>query len=55
MKEIIGMPEEQQQSAEYNYTQKQITLALVALFTVYAMMAYLMQSLGNARPKIAPI
>jgi MFS family permease len=53
MKEMIGMPEERQQPTEYNYTQKQITLALVALFAVYGMMAYLMQCLGNARPKIA--
>jgi MFS family permease len=46
------MPQEQQPS-EYNYTSRQITLGLVAIFAVYGTMSYFMQTLTIARPKMA--
>jgi MFS family permease len=46
------MPQEQQ-PAEYNYTSRQITLGLVAIFAVYGTMSYFMQTLTIARPKMA--
>jgi MFS family permease len=47
------MPQEPQQSAEYSSTKKQIAMGLVAIFAVNATMAFLFQTLGIARPKIA--
>jgi MFS family permease len=47
------MSQVQQQSAEYNYTKKQIFMGVVAMFAVYGTMAYLIQSLTVARPKMA--
>ncbi len=44
---------QEQQPAEYNYTSRQKTLGLVAIFAVYGTMAYFMQSLTIARPKMA--
>ena len=38
---------------EYGFTRKQITLGLVAIFTVYGTMAYFIQTMNIARPKIA--
>lgn len=38
---------------EYGFSQKQITLGLVAIFSVYGTMAYFVQTLNIARPKIA--
>jgi MFS family permease len=49
----IGMPQEQQQPTEYNYTKRQITLGLVAIFAVYGTMSYFIQTLTIARPKMA--
>jgi len=47
------MPEEKQQPAEYNYSKRQVTLGLVAIFAVYGTMSYFVQSLTIARPKMA--
>jgi MFS family permease len=47
------MPQVQQQSVEYNYTKKQITMGVVAMFAVYGTMAYFVQSLTIARPRMA--
>ncbi len=47
------MSQGQQQSTEYNYTGKQITLGLVAIFAVYGTMSYFVQTLNIARPKMA--
>jgi MFS family permease len=44
---------QEQQPAEYNYTSRQITLGLVAIFAVYGTMSYFMQTLTIARPKMA--
>jgi MFS family permease len=41
------------QKAEYDHTKRQITLGLVAIFAVYGTMAYFVQTLTIARPKIA--
>jgi len=38
---------------EYSFSQKQITLGVAAIFAVYGTMAYFVQTLGIARPKIA--
>jgi MFS family permease len=38
---------------EYGFTRKQITLGLVAIFAVYGTMAYFIQTMNIARPKIA--
>ncbi len=43
----------QESRAEYNFTQKQITLGVAAIFAVYGTMAYFVQTLGIARPRIA--
>ena len=47
------MSQEPQQSTEYNYSKRQIAIGLVAIFSVYATMAYFVQSLNVARPKMA--
>jgi MFS family permease len=47
------MSQEQQQPAEYAYTKRQVTLGLVAIFAVYGTMAYFVQTLTIARPKMA--
>jgi MFS family permease len=47
------MAQEQQQTAEYNFSGKQIFLAMVAIFAVYGTMAYFVQTLNIARPKMA--
>jgi MFS family permease len=47
------MAQEQQQATEYNYSMKQLTLAIVAIFAVYGVMSYFVQTLNTARPKIA--
>jgi MFS family permease len=43
----------QVQPAEYSFTRRQTTLGLVAIFTVYGTMAYFLQTLTIARPKMA--
>jgi len=47
------MVQAEQQAAEYNYSRKQITMAMVAIFAVYGAMAYFVQTLNIARPKMA--
>ena len=47
------MPHDQQQPIEYDFTKRQITLGLVAIFAVYGTMSYFMQTLTIARPKMA--
>jgi MFS family permease len=47
------MPQTQQQPAEYDFTKRQITLGLVAMFAVYGTMSYFVQTLNIARPKMA--
>ena len=47
------MSQEQQAPAEYDFTKRQITLGLVAIFAVYGTMAYFVQTLTIARPKMA--
>jgi MFS family permease len=47
------MSQEDVQSAEYPFSKKQIVWGLVAIFAVYGTMAYCVQTLNNARPKIA--
>ena len=47
------MPQEDVQSAEYPFSKKQIVWALAAIFVVYGTMAYSIQTLNIARPKIA--
>jgi MFS family permease len=42
-----------QQRAEYNFSRKQIAVAMVASFAVYGAMSYFIQALTIARPKIA--
>jgi MFS family permease len=39
--------------AEYNFPKRQVTMGLVAIFAVYGTMAYFVQSLSIARPKMA--
>lgn len=46
------MPQEEVQSAEYQFTRKQIVWGLVAIFAVYGTMAFTVQSMMVARPKI---
>ena len=46
------MPHDQQQPIEYDFTKRQITLGLVAIFAVYGTMSYFMQTLTIARPKM---
>ena len=43
----------QAQQAEYDFSKKQIAWAMVAIFAVYGTMAYFVQTLGIARPKMA--
>jgi len=47
------MPQEDVQSAEYQFTKKQIVWGLVAIFAVYGTMAFTVQTMTIARPKIA--
>ena len=47
------MEQVEQQTAEYAYSKKQITWAMVAIFAVYGAMSYFVQSLTIARPKMA--
>ena len=47
------MSQEDVQSAEYSFSRKQIVWGLVAVFAVYGTMAYSVQTLTIARPKIA--
>ncbi len=47
------MTQEQRQPAEYDFPRKQIFWAMVAVFTVYGTMAFLMQTLNIARPRMA--
>jgi MFS family permease len=47
------MAQAQQQAAEYNYSTKQIALAMVAIFAVYGVMSYFVQTLNTARPRMA--
>ncbi len=42
-----------EQQPEYNYSRKQIALGMVAIFAVYGTMAYFVQTLNIARPKMA--
>jgi len=42
-----------QAPAEYDYSKRQITMGLVAIFAVYGTMSYFVQSLTIARPKMA--
>jgi len=39
--------------ADYNFPKRQITMGIVAIFAVYGTMAYFVQSLSIARPKMA--
>jgi MFS family permease len=48
-----GMEQVEQPTQEYAYSKKQITWAMVAIFAVYGVMAYFVQSLNIARPKMA--
>jgi MFS family permease len=48
-----GIPMAQATQTEYGFSQKQITLGLIAIFAVYGSMAYFVQTLNIARPKIA--
>ena len=43
----------QEPQAESVFSKKQIAMGVVAIFAVYGTMAYFVQTLGNARPKIA--
>jgi MFS family permease len=47
------MPQEEVQSAEHPYPRRQVIWGLVAIFVVYGTMAYSVQSMAVARPKIA--
>jgi MFS family permease len=47
------MRQVQQQTAEHNFSGKQIFFAMVAIFAVYGTMGYFVQSLNVARPKMA--
>jgi MFS family permease len=44
---------QQSPQTEYGFTQKQINLGLIAIFAVYGTMAYFVQTMNIARPKIA--
>jgi MFS family permease len=46
-----GMPQEP--TPQYDYDRKQIVLGLVAIFLAYGVIAYFIQALNIARPKIA--
>jgi MFS family permease len=43
----------QHPQVEYGYSRRQIMLAMIAIFAVYGVMTYFVQSLGIARPKMA--
>ena len=43
----------QELQAEPVFSKKQVTMGMVAIFAVYGTMAYFVQALGIARPKIA--
>jgi MFS family permease len=43
----------QEPAAQYDYHRKQIALGLIAIFLVYGVIAYFIQALNIARPKIA--
>jgi MFS family permease len=47
------MPQEDVPAAEYQFSRKQIVWGLVAIFAVYGTVAYSVQTLTIARPKIA--
>jgi MFS family permease len=47
------MAQEQVTAAEYSFSKKQIAWAMVAIFAVYGTMAYFVQTLTIARPKMA--
>ena len=47
------MSQEDIQPAEYQFSKKQILWGLVAIFAVYGTMAFSVQTMGIARPKIA--
>jgi MFS family permease len=47
------MGQAEQQATEYAFSKKQITWAMVAIFSVYGAMSYFVQSLTIARPKMA--
>ena len=47
------MPQEDVQSEEYQFSRKQVVWGLVAVFAVYGTVAYSVQTLTIARPKIA--
>jgi MFS family permease len=47
------MPQPEQLTTESTYSKRQITLALVTIFTVYFAMSFFIQSLGIARPRMA--
>ena len=43
----------QEPTPQYNYDRKQLVLGLVAIFLAYGVIAYFIQALNIARPKIA--
>ncbi len=43
----------QHPQVEYGYSKRQIVLAMTAIFAVYGVMTYFVQSMGIARPKMA--
>jgi len=47
------MPQEDVQPAEYQFSRKKVVWGLVAIFAVYGTMAYSVQTMTIARPKIA--
>ena len=47
------MAENSPQSTEYSYSKRQLLLGLISIFAVYSSMAYAVQSLGIARPRVA--
>ena len=47
------MTESNSQPTEYNYPKRQILFGLISVFAVYSSMAYAVQSLGIARPRVA--
>jgi MFS family permease len=51
MRGEIGMSQEQ--PPQYNYDHRRIVLGLTAIFLVYGTMAYFLQAINIARPKIA--
>ena len=46
------MSQEDVQSTEYQFSRKQIVWGLVAIFAVYGTVAYSVQTMNIARPKI---